>query len=203
MKKCLIGLLVIGLAFCFLGSAKATTLWLNPSTQTVNTSTTVTVMLGISSVSSPGVDVMDIVLHFDTNLLDATGAYFGADYLPYWDQFMDIGEGFFSIGPELDNVNGEISFTMANLGTLGATGSGTIAVMTFVTDATNGGTAYLDYTSWLREPVTGNLTTPTGPGTENIVVQGGEGPVIPEPATMMLVAAGLAALGGYARKKRS
>jgi hypothetical protein len=204
MKKSLIGLLVIAMAFCAVQSAQAVTaVWLNPSSQSVANSTVVTVELLVSGAVAPGVDTWNYVLQFDTTLLNVTGAHIGGDFLPYFDQFMDVGEGYTTFGPGLDNTNGELSFTLWNSGTLGATGAGTVAIITFVTDASNDGTADLDYTAWLVEPGTGNYIAHTESTGDNIIINGGEGPVIPEPATMMLVAAGLAALGGYARKKRS
>jgi hypothetical protein len=203
MRQSLIGLLVIGLALCMVGSADAVSIWLNPSTQTVGTSTLVTVQALISGVTSPGVDTLNFVIQFDPNKLSPTAATIGGDFFPTWDNWMDIGEGYWSQGPKLDNVNGEISFTQWNSGTAGATGAGTFALLYFTTDATNSGTAALNYTAWLKEPVTGNAIAYTQSTGDNIIITGGEGPVIPEPATMMLVAAGLAALGGYARKKRS
>ena len=208
MKKSLISLLVIGMVL-LAGSAGATTVWLSPSSQTVGGSTVVTVELLISGVNAPGVDTFNFVMAFDTTLLDVTGITAGdINVPPYFtlDMFVDLSEfpgteSFTKFGPELDNVNGELSFTLWNVGSLGAIGSGTVAILTFVTDASNSGTAHLDYTSWLLEPTTGDEIAHDSPEADIIIAEGPA--VIPEPATLMLVAAGLAALGGYARKKKS
>jgi hypothetical protein len=206
MKKSLMGLIVISLVL-FAGTAGATTLWLNPSAQSVGGSTAVSVEVLISGVNAPGVDTLNFVLGFDTSLLDATGIH-AADVSFMGitvDMFVDLSifpgtESFTQFGPELDNVNGQVSFTLWNVGSLGATGSGTVAVLTFVTDASNTGTAHLDYTSWLLEPATAKDVTHSAHEADITVT---EGPVIPEPATLLLVAAGLAALGGYAKRKRT
>ena len=206
MRKSLIGLLVIGMAL-FTVSAQAVTVTLNPSSQSVAGGTTyIAVSVVVTGVASPGVDTLNFVLDFDPTLLSVPYAKIGPDdpIPPAWDNWMDIGEGYWSQGPELDNVNGQISFSLWNSGTGAATGSGTFAVLYFNADATNAGTAALEFTTWLKHPVPphgpgGNMDHTDTPG--DIIIT--EGPVIPEPATMMLVAAGLAALGGYARKKRS
>ena len=199
MKKSLIGLLVIGLVVLLAGPASAVTVWLQPASQTVANNAVATVEVLISGVTAPGIDTLNFVMSFDASLVTITGAAVVGDVGP-WDNWMDIGEGFWSQGPELDNVNGETSFTQWNSGTGGAAGAGTIAILTFVADASNTGTAGLNFTSWLIQQ---DDTPVSHVDTAGEIVIGGEGPVIPEPATMMLVAAGLAALGGYAKKKRS
>lgn len=192
MKKCLMGLLVVAL---FAAPAMAVSVYLNPATQTIGNSVVTTVEMVVSGAVAPGVDTLNLVLRFDETLVNGTGIAQGA--------FMNgAGEMVFVMGSNIDNVNGEISYTLWNLGGNGASGSGTAVVMTFVSDASNTGTSPLDYTSWLLEAGSGNnLNAAESTGDEIIV--GGGGPVVPEPATLMLVAAGLAALGGYARRKRS
>jgi hypothetical protein len=189
MKKSLMGLLAISLVLFAGGTASAVSVYLNPSTQTlVQGGTAVaTVELVVCSVVSPGVDTLNLVLRFDPDLVDVTGVGNGA--------FMQI-ETFITFGPNLDNVVGEISYTQWNLGGGGATGSGTAMIFTFVADPLNSGTCDLDYTAWLLEPGTGKPITVTASTGDNIVV-------IPEPATLLLIAAGLAALGGYARRRKS
>lgn len=192
MKKCLMGLLVVAL---FVAPAMAASVYLNPATQSVGNSVVVTVELVISGVVSPGVDTLNLVLQFDETLVTGTGNAQGT--------FMNgAGEVVIEMGNSIDNVNGEISYTLWNLGANGATGSGTAAIFTFVTDAANTGTSPLAYTSWLLEPGTANPIAATESTGDEIVVGGGS-PVVPEPGTLMLVAAGLAALGGYARRKQS
>jgi hypothetical protein len=192
MKKCLMGLLV---AVLFVAPAFGAAVYLNPSTQTIGNSVVTTVELVVSTIVAPGVDTLNLVLRFDETLVNVTGVAQGA--------FMaGAGEMIIPFGPKMDNVNGEISYTLWNLGANGASGSGTAVVMTFVSDAANTGTSPLEYTSWLLEPTTGTKIAATE-STGDVIVVGGGGPVVPEPATLMLVAAGLAALGGYAKRKRS
>jgi len=191
MKKCLMGLLV---AVLFAAPAFGAAVYLNPSTQNIGNSVVTTVELVITGIVSPGVDTLNLVLRFNAPLLDVKGVAQGG--------FMaGAGEMVIPFGPKLDNTNGEISYTLWNLGAAGATGSGTAVIMTFVSDATNSGTASLLYTTWLLEPTSGNKIAATQSTNDVIVV--GSAPVVPEPATLMLVAAGLAALGGYAKRKRS
>ena len=207
MKKSLVGLLAVSLVMFLAGSASAVTVSMCPSSQTVGNSEVLTVDLLVSDVVGPGVDTLNFVLRFDEGLITATGAsYTDVVFMgtTFADFFVNIdAESYSTFGPELDNVNGEISFTLWNVGSLGAIGSGTIATMTFVSDASNSGTSALDYTSWLLEPSTGKQITDNASTGDNVIVGSGEGPVIPEPATLLLLAAGMAALGGYARKKKS
>ena len=189
MKKCLMGLLVFAL---MIGSAGATSVFLNPSTQTIGNSATTTVDLVISGNDATGINTLNVVLRFDETLVNATAVVTGG-----------VTAGAINFGIELDNVNGEVSFTFWNL--MGAwTADGTLATLTFVSDASNTGTSPLDYTAWLLYPVPpgGQMAATLSTG-DDIIVGDSEGPVVPEPATLMLLAAGLAAIGGYARKKRS
>ena len=198
MKKSLIGLLVIGLVFFVTGSASGLSVWLNPSSQTVSNGTVCTVQLLVSGVPDPGVDTWNLELDFNPDLINITGVSSSG-------MFMDI-ETYITFGPDLDNVAGYLSYTMWNLGGSGATGDGTVAVMTFVSDAANTGVAALEYTSWLLKPGSGQFTPDSTSTGDNIIVGSTTDngpPPIPEPASLLLVAAGLAALGGYARKKRS
>ena len=206
MKKSLVGLLAISLVF-LASSAGAVTVTLSPSSQTVGNNEVLTVDILVADVVGPGVDTVNFVMRFDEGLIDATGVQM-ADVVfmgtTFYDAFVDIdAESYSTFGPELDNVNGEISFTLWNVGSLGATGTGTVATLTFISDASNSGTSALDYTSWLLEPSTGKQITDNASTGDNVIVGSGEGPVIPEPATLLLLAAGMAALGGYARKKKS
>ena len=188
MKKSLTGLIVVSFVLFAGGTASAVAVYLNPPvTVTGPGPKTVTIELVVWEVLNPGVDTLNLVLRFDPSLVDATGVGNGA--------FMNM-ETFITFGPELDNLNGEISYTQWNLGGLGATGSGTAMIFTFVTDSANYGLCDLDYTTWLLEPGTGKAITHLASTGDNIWVA-------PEPATLLLIAAGLAALGGYARRKRS
>jgi hypothetical protein len=205
MKKSLVGLLAISLVLFAAGSASAVSLWLGPSSYShwAENGTSTTVDLLIQDVKDPGVDTLQLILTFDTSLLQATGI--AAEDLEvmgtvFYEAFVDIdGEAYTTFGVDPfapDNVNGQMSFTLWNVGSLGATGCGTVATITFTTDSSNEGTSALDYTSWLLEPTTGKpITHKALNGSIRV------GP-IPEPATLMLVAAGMAALGGYARKKK-
>ena len=202
MKHSLAGLLVIGLALFAAGAASGVTVWLNPSYQLVDNSVTLTVDLLISDVASPGIDTFNLVLRFDQDLINATGASFNDVVFggtTFADYFVDTDESYSTFGPELDNVNGEMSFTLWNVGSLGATGSGTVATLTFVSDASNKGKTTLDYTAWLLEPGTAKNITFDQQTADVVVVE--ETTVVPEPATLLLVAAGLAALGGYVKRR--
>ena len=199
MKKIFVGLLALSLALLASGTASAVTVWLQPASQTVSNSAVVTVNLLVDGVASPGVDTFYVELTYNPVLI-WTGGSAGVGL--FMDIEPDFSETYVQFGPNIDNVNGAMDIALWNIGPIGATGSGTVAVFTFVADAVNTGTAWLTYTSWLLEPSTSKEITHTDSTGDNIIV-GGEGPVIPEPATLMLVAAGLAALGGYTKKKRS
>jgi hypothetical protein len=185
MKKCLMGLLVVAL---FTAPALAASVYLNPVSQTVSNGGFTTVELVVTGITSPGVDTLNLLLQFDETIIHAAGVSDGA--------FMNI-ETFITFGPSLDNVNGEVSYTQWNLGGGGATGSGTAMIFTFMGRAANyGDTSALNYTAWLLEPGSGNQITLDSKSTGDSIT------VIPEPLTLMLVASGMIALGGYARRKR-
>ena len=208
MKKRLVSLLAISVILLATGSASAVTVMLEPPIQSVAPCTIFTVEVLVIDVQPPGVDTFNLVLSFDPTQMEALGVQSEDVNIPSvytLDMLIDLDpwpgtevagydESFAMFGPELDNVNGQVSFTLWNVGSLGAVGCGTAAILTFHCLAE--GTSQIEFTSWLLEPVTGEAICHDDIGAT--VVQE---TIVPEPATLMLVAAGLAALGSYARKK--
>lgn len=172
------------------GPVRAVSVHLDPPTQTLLAGQTCTVDLWVMDLVSPGMEALELSLTYDASLLDATGV--GAGPL-----LTGLGEPLFE---DLDFATDGFIYAVATLGSQSSTGSGIAVSITFEADSANTGISLLDYTAILLEP-----TEPYGTGGEIAHTQstGDWVSVIPEPATLLLLAAGLMGLLGHGRKRRA
>jgi len=177
-------LAVLFVAMLVASTAYAITVTVVPSAQTVVVGSVFTLDVVVTDAGSPGVEVVDVVAAFSPSDVNALGASEGG--FLYQQQ---VGEDLLEM-LLVDNSGGVMSYTVARLGPVSSTGSGTAATLTFrcmQVSAINIGvmTSLADINGnlidiWIDLP---------------LVVQ------TPEPMTLVLIASALTAAGLLARKR--
>jgi opacity protein-like surface antigen len=185
MKKLL---LAIGLAVLVAGSAQAVAVVeVVPPYLEIKPCTIFVVELVVRDVEEPGVEVVNLVLTYNSKLVEALGVEEGG-YLPE----QQVGEDRmqFSLIEENDMGYGVVSYTVVRLGSQTSVGSGTAALITFHCRAP--GLTVIDYDVILLD-IDSNIVA-SGVGHIEVLQT-------PEPMTLVLVGGALAALGFVARKR--
>lgn len=167
--------------------AFADSIFVSPASQAVSTGQTFTVDINVDSI--PDLYDYQFSLSFDPRVLAAQSIAEGS-------LFANTGNSFFSPGT-IDNSSGSITQTYDTLfGVNGVAGPGMLAAVTFT--AIGRGTSSIDFSPLgdliLQDSLGNSLSATPVSGTVNVTA-------VPEPATYMMLAAGLLLIGLVLRRK--